>query len=91
MAEGLQLARAGSAGDAVEEFLEIYKRGVLPTQNTARFWYHLVQHASKQGDAALLEASIAGLRKTCGPNDERMSKWLARFETRLAELKGASK
>lgn len=89
--EGLQLARAGSVDDAVEEFVEIFKKGVLPTQNTAGFWYRLALHASKQGDAALLEASIAGLRKAFGPHDKRLEKWLADFETRLAELKGASK
>ena len=91
VAEGLQLARAGSVDDAVEEFVEIYRKGVYPTQNTAGFWYRLALHASKQGDAALLEASIAGIRKAFGPGDERMDKILAVLESKLAELKGASK
>lgn len=89
VAEGLQFARAGGADDVVEEFLEIRRKGVLPTQNTFGFWHLLARHAAKKGDAQVLEASIAGLRGVFGPDDERMNKWLAKFEKRLAELKAA--
>jgi len=89
--EGLQLARAGGIDDTVEEFVDIYEEGVLPTQNTYGFWYILQRHANANGDAALLEASIRGLRGILGRDDERANKWLAKLEARLAELKGTQK
>ncbi|MHC4133640.1 MAG: hypothetical protein ACYS0K_01525 [Planctomycetota bacterium] len=92
MDEGIQLARPGSpVDDVTEEFVEIYKQGVLPTQNTYGFWNILVQHAHAKGDAQMLEASIAGLKEIFGPNNKRANKGLSKFETRLAELKGAQK
>ena len=89
--EGLQLARAGSVDDVIEEFVVIYEKGVLPTQNTYGFWVILLRHANAKGDARILEASIAGLRKVFGPDNEQANKWLDTQETRLAELKGAQK
>ena len=89
MDEGVQLARAGSVDDVTEEFVEIYRKGVLPTQNTYGFWRILIQRASAKGDAPMLDASIAGLKEVFGPDNERANKWLAKYETRLAELKGA--
>ena len=89
--EGLQLARAGSVDDVIEEFVDIYEKGVLPTQNTYGFWVILLRHANAKGDARILEASIAGLRKVFGPDNEQANKWLDTQETRLAELKGAQK
>jgi len=89
--EGIQLARAGSDDEVVEEFVDIFAKGVLPTQNTYGFWRILLQHANAKGDARILEASIAGLQKVFGPDNEGANKWLEKFETRLAELKGAQK
>jgi hypothetical protein len=86
--EGVQLARAGNVEDAAEEFIEIYKGGVLPTQNTFGFWAVLVRHAAAKGDAPVLEASITHLKEIFGPKNERGLKWLATYETKLAELKG---
>lgn len=91
VAEGAQLARAGGLEDVKEEFAEIYKKGVLPTQRTFDFWAVLVQHAYAKGDAAMLEESIKQLKEIFGPGNEGAKRWLARFETRLAELKGAEK
>ncbi len=91
VAEGAQLARAGGLEDVKGEFAEIYKKGVLPTQNTFDFWAVLIQHAAAKGDAALLEESIRNLKEIFGPDHKAGNKWLAGFETRLAELKGGSK
>jgi len=87
--EGIQLARAGSTDDVIVDFVEIFDKGVLPTRNAYGFWVILVQHGHAKGDARILEAAIAGLREAFGPDDERANKWLSKFETRLAELKGA--
>lgn len=91
VAEGVQLARAGNIDDAGEEFVEIYKKGVYPTQNTYGFWGVLVRYASAKGDAPVLEASITHLKEIFGPKNERALKWLATYEAKLAELKGAQK
>jgi hypothetical protein len=91
VAEGVQLARAGGMDDVKEEFVEIYKKGILPTQNTFGFWAILVQHAAATDDVPMLEASIARLKEIFGPDNEGANKWLSKFEKKLVELKGAQK